>query len=75
MPIIIFGTRNRTVSDQSGNPKTTVCGSCGNVVSLEPVRMRRYFALFFIPLIPLGNGRAGYRCPQCQALYHRQEPS
>lgn len=72
MPIIIVGARGRTVPDESGSPKKTVCNSCGNVVSLQPVRTRRYFTLFFIPLLPLEKGRAGYRCPQCRALYHRQ---
>ncbi|KAA3664158.1 MAG: zinc ribbon domain-containing protein [Chloroflexi bacterium] len=73
MPIIIFGTRGRTVTDSTGSPTTSVCNQCGNVVSLQPVRQKRYFSLFFIPIIPLEKGKPAFKCPECKALYHRSE--
>ncbi len=73
MPIIIVGTRGRTVADSSASSTTTVCNHCGKVVSLRPVRQKRYFSLFFVPLFPLEKGKAAYQCPECKTLYHRSE--
>jgi hypothetical protein len=37
--------------------------------SYERVRARRWFTLFFIPLIPLGTRREWVRCRGCGAAY------
>lgn len=73
MAIIIVGVKNRIVKDDTGQKRTTQCGQCGKLVSLEPVRIRKYFSLFFIPLIPLNKGNAAYRCPNCKTMYTRRE--
>ena len=73
MPIIIFGTRGRTVADANASSTTTVCSSCQRVVSLQPVRNKRYFTLFFVPIFPIEKGKPAYKCPECNALYHRSE--
>ena len=73
MPIIIFGTRGRTVADDSAQSVTSSCGNCGQLVSMKPVRRKRYFSLFFIPIIPLEKGTAAMQCPNCKTLYQRRE--
>lgn len=72
MPIIIFGTRGRTVDDHSAQPVTGHCSHCGQIVTFEPVRRKRYFTLFFVPVIPLEQGDAALRCPRCETLFRRQ---
>ncbi|MCP4420735.1 MAG: zinc-ribbon domain-containing protein [Chloroflexi bacterium] len=73
MPIIIFGTKNRIVPDGTNSTKTTSCGYCQQIVALEPVRQKRYFSLFFVPIIPLEKGEAAWRCPNCKKLFLRRE--
>ncbi len=68
---IIFGTRYRTVRDNEAAPLTTRCAHCQQIVQLEPVKTRNYFALFFVPLIPLGQGTPAYRCPNCKTKFAR----
>lgn len=73
MPIIIFGTKGRVVPDSSASKHTTTCGYCREVVTLEPVRNKRYFSLFFVPIFPLEKGEAAWRCPNCKKLFLRRE--
>ena len=74
MPIIIFGTKNRAVADREAAGFMGMCRNCGQTVQFEPVRMKQYFSLFFVPLIPLGKGKAAVRCPNCDTKYERKEP-
>ena len=73
MPIIIFGTKGRVVGDSGASSQTTTCGYCREIVSMEPVRNKRYFSLFFIPIFPLEKGEAAWRCPNCKKLFMRRE--
>ncbi len=73
MPIIIFGTKGKVVSDDSARTQTTTCGYCGEIVAMEPVRNKRYFSLFFVPVLPLEKGEAAWRCPNCKKLFLRRE--
>ena len=73
MPIIIFGTKGKAVRDSSASTKTNTCGNCQQIVALEPVRQKRYFSLFFVPIFPLEKGKAAWRCPNCKAMYVRPE--
>lgn len=72
MAIIIIGTRNRTVVDGGATSKTVSCHSCGQLATYEPVRMRQYFTLFFIPLFPVNKGKLAFRCQNCKTLFQRQ---
>ena len=69
MPIIIFGARGRTTRDPEGTARTGSCPSCGQIVQLAPVRMRRYFTLFFIPIFPIEKGTRAIQCPHCKAKF------
>ena len=75
MPILIFGTKGKVVTDTSdgATTKTTTCPHCQEIVALEPVRQKRYFSLFFIPIIPLEKGDAAWRCPSCKKMFVRRE--
>ena len=75
MPIIIVGTRGRTVKDGTVDATTTICNHCGELVSMQSVRHKRYLTLFFVPLIPLEKGRAAMQCPNCKTLFYRREDS
>lgn len=68
---IIFGTHQRTIKDHNATTTTSRCGHCQQLVQLEPVKIRTYFALFFVPLIPLEKGKLAYRCPSCKTKYMR----
>ncbi|MCP4425110.1 MAG: zinc-ribbon domain-containing protein [Chloroflexi bacterium] len=68
---IIFGTRQRTVKDREASTTTSRCGYCQQITQFEPVKIRTYFALFFVPLIPLEKGKLAYRCTSCQTKFAR----
>jgi hypothetical protein len=74
MPIVIFGTKGKAVPDHEASGFSGMCRNCGQTVLFEPVRMKQYVSLFFVPLIPLGKGKAAVRCPNCDTKYERQEP-
>ena len=74
MPIVIWGTRSRTVPDHEATTFMNTCRNCGQTVTFEPVRMKQYFSLFWVPLIPLGKGKAAVRCPNCDTKYERRDP-
>lgn len=73
MAIIIFGTKNRVVPEDNAATKTTTCAYCQQVVTMEPVRQKRYFSLFFVPIFPLEKGETAWRCPNCKKLFLRRE--
>ena len=73
MAIIIFGTKSRVVADDGASKQTTTCRYCGELVQMEPVRNKRYFSLFFVPIFPLEKGEAAWRCPNCKKLFLRRE--
>ena len=62
MPIIIFGMRRR--AKQHGGCVAASCPRCHNEVVLSYVMITTFFALFFIPIIPLSRKRL-LVCPIC----------
>jgi hypothetical protein len=62
--IFIFGFRNR-VNDR-GAAVAATCPRCHNSVVLHHLHVRRWFTLFFLPLVPLGVGRRLLVCPICR---------
>jgi zinc-ribbon family len=63
--LIIFGLRSfeRTLA-----MLTLVCGRCRNAAAHRLVQRRRWFTLFFIPLVPLGTTRYTV-CAYCGAAH------
>lgn len=69
MPIIIFGMRSR--SKQHGPCVAASCPRCHNEVVLVYLVVTRWFALFFIPVIPTSKRRL-LLCPICN--WNREVP-
>ncbi|MCB8926655.1 MAG: zinc-ribbon domain-containing protein [Ardenticatenaceae bacterium] len=56
----------RVVADDGASKQTTTCRYCGDLVQMEPVRNKRYFSLFFVPIFPAGERGSGVALPQLQ---------
>ncbi len=69
-PLIIFGARPRVTSVDSG---TFLCPNCSTSRDqqrrYERKRSRNYFTLYFVPLVPLGNGQEFIECQNCQTAF------
>lgn len=60
--MVIFGFRTRVAILATLN---YICEVCGVAAAHRVVRRRRWFTLFFIPVIPLGAGRYTDTCISC----------
>lgn len=65
-PLIIFGMRPRTTDIEGG---TFVCPQCGGTHAYEHKKVRPYFTLYFVPLIPLGAGEEYVQCQNCGTTF------
>ena len=63
---ILFGMRSRTTSVDSGRFH---CPNEGGDRPYVRLSARRWFTLFFLPVIPLGRGDEWVRCQSCGAEY------
>ncbi len=64
--MIIFGTRNRFTTVESGE---FYCPNCQQKCPYEWKRGKRYFALYFVPLIPMDNLGEFVECGHCHQLF------
>lgn len=64
--LIIFGTRGLTTTVSTGK---FFCPSCMAKRSYEHQRVRRFFTLYFIPLIPLDTIGEYVECLHCRDTY------
>ncbi|GEM_PF-1935757 len=72
--ILLFGTRPVKSEVRDGRRETRNCPGCGLLSEMREHRYRNFFTLFFIPVIPLGRGRAIMICSRCGFSYEpRQE--
>jgi len=67
MFFIIFGTRGVTSTKEQGQFH---CPHCGPNSSYRLKSVRRFFTLYFIPLIPLDSLGQYIECSQCQGTYN-----
>jgi tellurite resistance protein len=67
--MIIFGTRGVTTNPQKGEFH---CPSCGPAAQFRWRRVRRFFTLYFIPVIPLDLLGEYVECEQCRGTYDVQ---
>lgn len=65
--MIIFGTRGVTLSGESGN---FFCPNCNSQQAYTEKTVRRFFTLFFIPLIPLDKLGTHVECQNCKNAYN-----
>lgn len=64
--LIIFGSRSVTGSKGTGSFD---CPRCGTRRSYDHKRVRRFFTLYFIPLIPLRTIAEYIECDGCKGTY------
>jgi len=64
--MIIFGTRGVTTTPESGQ---FYCPGCGGEASFRWKRVRRFFTLYFIPIIPLNKLGEYIECKECKGTY------
>jgi uncharacterized tellurite resistance protein B-like protein len=64
--MIIFGTRGVTTTPDTGN---FFCPQCNGQTAYKLKRVRSFFTLYFIPLIPLNKLGEYVECPRCQGTY------
>ena len=67
--MIIFGTRGITSTAETGD---FFCPSCQGQASYRHRRVRRFFTLYFIPVIPLGMHGEYIECDQCKGTYQME---
>lgn len=63
---ILFGTKGITLTQQSG---TFHCPQCGPQAPFSQKGVRRFFTLFFVPLIPLNQVAAYVECHRCRGQF------
>lgn len=63
---ILFGTRGLTLTQQSG---TFHCPQCGAGAPFSQKGVRRFFTLFFVPVIPLNQVAAYVECHRCRGQF------
>jgi len=64
--LIIFGRRNSTSVVNTGEFNCPVCGPGRTYAHKE---VKRWFTLYFIPLIPLGTAGAYVECQSCAKTF------
>ncbi len=64
--MIIFGTRGVTTTPERG---TFACPRCNGQTNFNLKRVRRFFTLYFIPVIPLDKLGEYVECAHCQGTY------
>ena len=64
--MIIFGTRPKTKTVGTGQ---FYCPRCQSQRAYERKQLQQYFALYFIPLIPVGKGSEFIECQTCGAAF------
>lgn len=67
MPFIIFGTKGVTSTSDSGRFH---CPQCRTERTYEHKNVRRFFTLFFVPLIPLDTLGEYVECQLCRTNYN-----
>lgn len=65
--MIIFGTTGLTFSGESGQ---FFCPECASHQAYQRKTVRRFFTLYFIPLIPLDTISTYVRCHHCDGTFH-----
>ncbi len=65
--MIIFGTRGITTSPVKGDFH---CPNCADQQPFRQRKVRKFFHLYFIPIIPLGTVGEYVECRTCKDTYH-----
>ncbi len=68
--MLIIGVDRKEKPVENGLTVRRYCSNCRRERELKECRIRRYFAVFFIPLIPVDKGESMFKCSGCGHLYH-----
>jgi tellurite resistance protein len=68
--MIIFGTRGVTLTKESGEFACPGCGGSRQTYTRKTVR--RFFTLYFVPIIPLNKVGEYLECQRCRNSYNEQ---
>lgn len=66
--MVIFGTRGVTYRHKAG---AFYCPNCGPEQDFKHKRVRRFFTLYFIPVLPLDLLGEYVECARCRGTYHK----
>ena len=70
---VIFGTRSVERRVPDGITEQQVCSGCNSLQKLHECKNEKFFTLFFIPLIPMGQeGPSYFKCQSCKASFYIQ---
>lgn len=64
--MIIFGTSNKMKTTGSGQ---FFCPNCRTIRAYERKQAKRYFSIYFIPLIPMGDAGEFVECQTCRLTF------
>lgn len=67
--MIIFGMRTRQTPSGEEDVIEKACPQCGG--NLELYDLKRWFTLYFIPVIPLNTIESFYKCEKCEQTYKK----
>jgi hypothetical protein len=70
MRLILFGTKTVFREVPDGRRVTEVCGRCRAASTLVEHRARRYFTLYFVPVLPISAAETVLHRARCEATYH-----
>ena len=69
--IFLFGSKNVVSVDPDARAAAAgQCPRCGAAGTLVGKRVRPWFTLFFVPVFPMGGGRAFTQCRRCNASFN-----
>ena len=68
--MIIFGTRTRISKSSVEDILDNACPKCGKSLCLHD--LKRWFTLYFIPVIPLSTIESFYQCEGCGSQYKQE---
>jgi len=68
--LILFGARTRISKSSEDDVLKNACPGCGS--DLELSDLKRWFTLYFIPIIPVSHIDTFYRCVKCKQTYKKE---
>lgn len=68
--LLIWGTKVRRKVKDSGNFE---CPFCSETQEYEIISLRKYFTVFFIPVIPLKRLGTYWECSNCESAWRLKE--
>ena len=68
--MIIFGTRTKISKSSEEDVLKNSCPNCGSDLVLSD--LKRWFTLYFIPVVPISTIETLYHCEKCNSSYKKE---